>query len=153
MLLTRDISILAYITNHQLQMSVIAEKPPVSKALIRFSLRFALGDTAYRFCQMQTSPHHHEITQNSVTALKSRVLCLFIPPPPQLPAPTDLFYLFNFACAGSSLLCAVFLELWCSGFSLQWLLWLQAHAPGHAGFSGCSSQALGLGLSSRGTWV
>ena len=125
MLLTRDISILAYITNHQLQMSVTAEKPPVSKALIRFSLRFALGDTAYRFCQMQTSPHHHEITQNSVTALK--VPCAL--PIHPFPSPTpgnhgSFLFLFIFACAGSSLLCSVFLKLWCSGFSLQWLLWL-----------------------------
>ena len=97
MLLTRDISILAYITNHQLQMSVTAKNPPVSKALICFSLRFAPGDTAYRFCQMQTSPHHHKITQNSVTALK--VPCALPIHPSPSPTPSNhRSFLFVYFC-------------------------------------------------------
>ena len=51
-------------------------------------------------------------------------------------------YLFIFGCVGSSLLCGLsivgasrgYSSLWCTGFSLQWLLFvvehrLQAHRP------------------------
>lgn len=79
MLLTRNISIFAYITNRQPQGSVTAKSPLVSKALTHFSLRFALGDTAYRFCQMQTSPHRHKVTKNSLTTL--RPVCSACHPP------------------------------------------------------------------------
>ena len=84
MLLTRNISIFAYITNCQPQGSVTAKSPLVSKALTHFSLRFALGDTAYRFCQIQTSSHRHKVTQNSVTTL--RPVCSACHPPTS-PAP------------------------------------------------------------------
>ena len=34
------------------------------------------------------------------------------------------------------------LQLWCSGFSLWWLLLLQSEALGRMGFSSCGSQTL-----------
>ena len=38
--------------------------------------------------------------------------------------------------------------LWCSGFSLRWLLLLRSMGSRHAGFSSCGSQALERRLSS-----
>ena len=58
------------------------------------------------------------------------------------------FYLFGFV--GSSLLRAGFSlvaasggysSLWCSGFSLQWLLLLRSTGSRHVGFSSCDAWA------------
>ena len=57
-----------------------------------------------------------------------------------------LFYLFIFGCVGSLLLCAGlslvamsrgYSLLWCTGFSLRWLLLLRSTGSRHAGFSSC----------------
>ena len=70
-----------------------------------------------------------------------------------------IIYLFIFGCVGSSLLRTGFLlvaasrgysSLWCTGFSLQWLLLLQSTGSRRAGFSSCGSWALELRLSSFG---
>ena len=64
----------------------------------------------------------------------------------------DSFYFliyFIFGCVGSSLLCRLSLvverggysSLWCTGFSLQWLLLSQSTGPRWEGFSSCSTQA------------
>ena len=54
-------------------------------------------------------------------------------------------YLFIFGCVGPSLLHAGFLQLWCVGFSLQWLLLLQSmgYRCGlqYLWLSGCRAQA------------
>ena len=61
-----------------------------------------------------------------------------------------LINLFIFGCVGSSLLCAGFSlvaagrgysSLWCTGFSLQWLLLLQSTGCRSTGFSSCGMQA------------
>ena len=58
-----------------------------------------------------------------------------------------LFYLFIFGCVRSS--------LWCTGFSLRWLLLLYGTGCRHAGFSSCGSWALESRLGSCGarTWL
>ena len=64
-------------------------------------------------------------------------------------------YLFIFGCVGSSLLCAGFLQLrrvgatlslWCTGFSLWWLLLLRSTGSRCAGFSSCGTRARQLWL-------
>ena len=63
---------------------------------------------------------------------------------------TGLFFFFIFGCIGSSLLCASFSLvaasggyslLWCTGFSLRWLLSLWNTDSRHTGFSSCGTQA------------
>ena len=44
-------------------------------------------------------------------------------------------------------------SLWCTGFSLRWLLLLRNTGSRCAGFSSCGSQALERKLSSCGTWA
>ena len=65
-----------------------------------------------------------------------------------------LFYLFIFGCIVSLLLCTGFLQLWCAGFSLRWLLLLRSMGSRHAGFSSCGARAsvvVARGLSSCGS--
>ena len=50
------------------------------------------------------------------------------------------FYLFIFGCAGSSLLCRLFLQLY-AGCSLQWLLSLERVGSRCAGLSSCGTWA------------
>ena len=68
-------------------------------------------------------------------------------------------YLFIFGCIGSSLLRVGFSlvaasggysSLWCTGFSLQWLLLLWSMGSRSVGFSSCGSWALERRLSSCG---
>ena len=78
------------------------------------------------------------------------VFCFFI----------HLFYLFIylfFGCIESLLPCVGFLKLsrvgdypsmWCTGFSLRWLLLLRSTGSRRAGFSSCGTRAQSL----RGTW-
>ena len=72
---------------------------------------------------------------------------------------TYLFiYLFIFGCVGSLLLCAGFLQLQrtgftllgCAGFSLRWLLLLWSMGSRPVGFSSCGLKALERRLSSCG---
>ena len=51
------------IASHRCQL--LQKNLPISNVLTHFSLRFALGDTVYCFCHMQTSTHHHKVTQTS----------------------------------------------------------------------------------------
>ena len=44
-------------------------------------------------------------------------------------------------------------SLWCTGFSLQWLLLLRSLGSKRAGFSSCGTRALECRLSSCGTWA
>ena len=44
-------------------------------------------------------------------------------------------------------------SLWCTDFSLRWLLFLWSVGSRHAGFSSCGSRALEGKLSSCGTWA
>ena len=44
-------------------------------------------------------------------------------------------------------------SLWCTGFSLRWLLSLQSMSSRCVGFSSCGSWALGHRLSSCGAWA
>ena len=53
-------------------------------------------------------------------------------------------YLFIFGCVGSPSLCAAsrgHSSLWCTGFSLRWLLLLRSTGPRCAGFNSCGMQA------------
>ena len=59
-----------------------------------------------------------------------------------------LFIYFIFGRAGSSLPHTSSLQLWCTGFSLQWLLLLRSTGSRSVGFSNCSSWALEPWLSS-----
>ena len=54
----------------------------------------------------------------------------------------DLDPFFSFGCAGSSMQHAGFLQLWCAGFSLQWLLLLQSMGSREHGLSSCSATGL-----------
>ena len=49
-------------------------------------------------------------------------------------------YLFIYGCIGSSLLHAGFLQLWCTCFSLRWLLLLWSMGSRCEGFSSCGMQ-------------
>ena len=53
------------------------------------------------------------------------------------------FICFSFVCAGSSLLVASggYSALWCTGFSLQWLILLWNTGSRHAGFGSCGAWA------------
>ena len=71
------------------------------------------------------------------------------------------FFFFFFGCTGSLLLHGLSLVaasrgyslLWCTGFSLRWLLLLWSTGSRHMGFSSCGFQALEHRLSSCGTWA
>ena len=61
-----------------------------------------------------------------------------------------ILFIFNLGCAGSSLLCGLFLQLQqvgaalhlqCSGFSMLWILLLWSMDSRHMGFSSCHAQA------------
>ena len=72
-----------------------------------------------------------------------------------------LFYCFIFNCTESLLLCTGFLQLWCAGFSLQWLLSLQntgskgtqASVVVACRLNSCSSHFPECRLSICGTWL
>ena len=62
-------------------------------------------------------------------------------------------YLFVFSCAGSSLLLRLLSLLRCTGFSLQWPLWLRSISSRTHVFQYCGSRALEQRFNSCGTWV
>ena len=74
----------------------------------------------------------------------------------------NLFYFIYFwlcwvfvAVRGLSLVAASggYSSLWCSGFSLRWLLLLRSTGSRCVGFSSCGSWALGRRLGSCGSWA
>ena len=52
-----------------------------------------------------------------------------------------IIFKFIFGCSGSLLWHTDFLQLWCTGFSLPWLLWLQSTGFRIMGFSGRGTRA------------